>query len=342
MKAAIVEKPGSLVVKDIPMPKVGEYDVLCELLFGATCTGTDSHIINGTIPFPIKYPTVLGHESIGRVVETGSKVKYFNQGDLVTRVGVPASPQGDYFSNWGGFAEYGIARDHWAMYRDGIERKEWNAYRVNQTLPASIDPAEGTMIITWRETLSYLTRMGVGEGHNLLVIGSGGNGLAFAAHGVNRGAERVAMIGAGYRKGAAGAIGVTDYFDYKTENMGGLIREQYPQGFDYIIDAVGKKDGLDSVMPLLKDGGAVGIYGLDDAGKCVIHPNRVRGRFTFYNNGYDEEETHEAVVNYIKKGLLKAEIWMDLQHPFLLKDIKSAFDIVSNRERIKALVKLSN
>ncbi len=44
---------------------------------------------------------------------------------------------------------------------------------------------------------------------------------------------------------------------------------------------------------------------------------------------------------WMRKGLLKAEIWMDLQHPFLLKDIKSAFDKVSKRERIKALVKLS-
>ena len=47
MKAAIVRAPGVLGVEEIPMPKVGEYDVLCRLLYGGTCTGTDLHLIAG-------------------------------------------------------------------------------------------------------------------------------------------------------------------------------------------------------------------------------------------------------------------------------------------------------
>ncbi|MGC9394707.1 MAG: hypothetical protein ACP5J4_07615 [Anaerolineae bacterium] len=43
MKAGIIERPGILTVKEIPMPEVGEYDALCDLLYGAMCTGTDQH-----------------------------------------------------------------------------------------------------------------------------------------------------------------------------------------------------------------------------------------------------------------------------------------------------------
>ena len=94
MKAAIIEKPGVLTVKEIPMPQVGEYDALCDLLYGATCTGTNQHLIAGRFPWPVRYPTILGHESVGRVVEVSAKVRYFKVGDLITRVGAPAAPDG--------------------------------------------------------------------------------------------------------------------------------------------------------------------------------------------------------------------------------------------------------
>ncbi len=215
MNAALVERPGSLVVRDIPIPRVGDYDVLCQMLYGATCTGTDGHIIAGRFPYPVQYPTVLGHESIGRVVETGAKVKYFKKGDMVTRVGVLPCPEEGFDVNWGGFAEFGVARDHWSMCKDGRAVHEWNGFRVNQIIPEGINPDEATMIITWRETLSYIRRMGLRAGHRLLVIGSGGNGLAFAAHGINLGAEEVVMIGNGDREQVAHALGITDYYDYK-------------------------------------------------------------------------------------------------------------------------------
>ena len=39
MKAANVEKPGVLRVRDVPRPVPGECEALCELLYGATQTG---------------------------------------------------------------------------------------------------------------------------------------------------------------------------------------------------------------------------------------------------------------------------------------------------------------
>ena len=70
MKAAVVEKPGELVIREVSFPEVGEYDALCETLFGATCTGTDLHLIDGTLPWRQGYPLILGHESVGRVKQS--------------------------------------------------------------------------------------------------------------------------------------------------------------------------------------------------------------------------------------------------------------------------------
>lgn len=341
MKAAIVQQPGSLVVRDIPKPAVGDYDVLCDLLYGATCTGTDQHLIAGRFPWPVSYPTVLGHESVGRVVEVGKMVRHFRQGDLVSRVGTPADPGGAYQANWGGFAEFGIARDHWAMRADGLPASDWSPYRINQVIPPEIDPRAATMIITWRETLSYLTRLGMASGATLLIVGSGGNGLSFAAHATNADAGRVAMVGSLRRRAAAHAAGVTDYIDYRDDDAVDQARAIVPDGYDIVIDAVGQADSADSVLSLLRPGGILGIYGIDDLSNCCIHPHLARGSFTFYNGGYDEAEAHHAVISMMRDGRLDADIWLDLDHIYPLDKIQAAFDAVESRRSIKALVRLT-
>lgn len=341
MKAAIVEKPGTLAVREIPAPEPGEYGALCELLYGATCTGTDQHLMAGRFPWPVAYPTILGHESIGRVMATGRRVRHLKRGDLVTRVGAPESPREGLGSNWGGFAEFGVAADWRAMVEDGRPEGEWAGHRINQVLPPGTDPAAATMVITWRETLSYITRMGVGAGARLLVIGSGGNGLAFAAHGANAGAARVAMIGSGDRASVARAAGAADYFDYRAVNLDQEVAAAAHDGFDFIIDAVGKRGVLDRALACLRPGGTVGIYGIDEFGQCLLNPTRARGTFTYASKGYDEAEMHRRVVDLVGQGRLKADLWLDLAHPFALADIGKAFETVRARKTVKALVRLT-
>jgi len=340
MRAAIIRQPDDLVVTDLPAPEVGDYDVLCELLYGATCTGTDQHLIAGRFPWPVTYPTILGHESVGRVVEVGPKVRHIRAGDLITRVGTPPTPDGRYAVNWGGFAELGIAKDHWAMRADGLPRAAWQAYRINQIIPPEIDPRAATMIITWRETLSYLTRMGVGSGATVLVVGSGGNGLAFAAHAAHAGAAQVVMIGSARRQAAAEAAGATGYVDYAAEQVSDQLRALCPNGFDAVIDAVGQADSANGALPHLRPGGTLGIYGIDDLAGCRIAPHRARGTFTLYGGGYDEEETHAQVIDRMRDGRLDAWIWLDEGQVFDLGDIHAAFDAVRERRCVKALVAL--
>ncbi len=342
MKAAIVRRPGELTVEDIPAPQPGDYEALCRIEYGATCTGTDQHLIAGRFPWPVTYPTILGHESIGRVVQIGKRVRNYTVGDLVTRVGTPSPLTGEFQVNWGGYAEFGIVRDHWAMREDGLPASEWSGYRINQVLPSDFDPAAATMIITWRETLSYLNRMGVGQGARVLISGSGGNGLAFAAHAANRGAAQVTVIGSPARETAARAVGASDYYDYGGVGLIERIDQALPGGYDFIIDAVGKSGQLDAILPLLKAGGTVGIYGIDDWGKCALNPTRARGTFTFYNGGYDEEETHAQIVDDVQRGKLNAAHWLDLEHPYALSDINQAFDALRARKMIKAVIRCAS
>ena len=342
MKAALVEKPGVLTVKDILEPQMGQYDAFCRLLYGSTCVGTDQHIIHGRIFEGLNYPVVLGHESIGQVIKVGSKVRHFKEGDIVTRVGTLPSPNGQFDIAWGGFAQFGIARDHWAMRKDGLPRETWDKFRVNQLVPTGIDAAAATMIITWRETLSYITRMGVHGGTKILVIGSGANGLAFTAHAKNLGVQHIVQVGNSQRKALALVLGAHEYFDYKTDDLASLMAQTNPQGFDVIIDVLGRQKVIDMVLPLLKPGGMIGVYGVDESNTLSFSYHKAPGSFVCYKGHYDEEESHGQVVSFMRNGLLKAEHWLDLKHPFPLQDINKAFEAVIERKLVKALVMISS
>ena len=340
MKAAIVDKPGRLVVRKVPDPVPGDYDALCELLYGSTCTGTDTHIIRGDFPFPIiDYPAILGHESVGRVVRVGGKVRNYRVGDLVTRVGAPPTPDGSISVAWGGYAEYGLARDHWAMKADGFPESDWAASRVNQVIPPSVDPRAAPMFTTWRETFSYLTRMGISQGTRLLVIGSGGNGLSYVAHGVNLGAY-VWLVGAARCSQLASRLGANGFIDYTRADCAEALQTSCPEGFDIIIDAVGKVGQADRFLPSLKPGGKIGIYGIDDFNRITITPRLGRGSFTLWNGGYDEAESHQRVSEFFLQAKLDASIWYDLNRPWPLDRIGEAFQAVWDRKAVKALIQL--
>ena len=339
MKAAIIETPGKLVVRQISKPAVGDYDVLCETQYGAVCTGTDRHLVNFHAPFCywIGLPAILGHESIGKVIELGAKVRHLKIGDLVTRVGHPGAA--GVGSAWGGFSEYTLGKDWQAMKADGVEG--WKGHTVNCVLPEGVDAADGTMFITWRETLSYMNRIGAKGAKSVLILGSGSNGLAMANHAVNLGAGTVVLVGSAAREAEAKRVGCTGFVDYKAGDAKDHVLAMSPAGFDIVVDVIGTPATADLALSCVADRGTLGIYGFDDVSAITLSPALAVGKtFTVYQGGYDEGETHEQVCEFVKAGKLDASIWIDKSKAFSLDEIGKAFEAVQARTLVKPLVRM--
>lgn len=335
MKAIFVEKPdGTVSVRDVveaPLPT--DYDCRVAIVYGTICAGTDQHILHDRLPWEMPYPLVLGHESVGRVVEVGPKVRHLKKGDLVARVGCAPAPDKSWDIGWGGFAEFGFCRDWKAMEQDGIEKSEWDAYRINQVIPDDIPAEAGPLFITLRETLSYTQRLGIGEGTRLLIVGSGGNALAFVAHARRLGAEQVVVIGSASRESVFREAGATGYVDYKA--LDGIT-----DTFDKVIDTVGKESSSDDVLPFLADGATLGIYGLDDWEKLILRPARTTATFTIYQGSYDEPETHDQVVEGFRSGDYQREWWTG-SALFTLSTFHQALEAIERRELIKPLIRIN-
>lgn len=83
MKAVVYKGHGTVELEDRPIPVIkDERDAIVKVTLSSICS-SDLHIKHGTVP-RAKENTVLGHEFVGEVIETGSAVKKFKKGDRVS------------------------------------------------------------------------------------------------------------------------------------------------------------------------------------------------------------------------------------------------------------------
>src|SRR6478752_9733816 len=86
MKSAAVvnyaPEKGSVEIREIDRPVIGEEDVLLEVVNIGVC-GSDLHQWTADHSWPVNYPVVLGHEFGGHIIEIGIRVSGWKEGDRV-------------------------------------------------------------------------------------------------------------------------------------------------------------------------------------------------------------------------------------------------------------------
>ena len=82
MKAVVYEGNGKLALEERPVPKLQEAtDAIIRVTLTTICS-SDIHIKHGAVPRAVP-GTILGHEFVGVVEETGEAVRRFRKGDRV-------------------------------------------------------------------------------------------------------------------------------------------------------------------------------------------------------------------------------------------------------------------
>jgi threonine dehydrogenase-like Zn-dependent dehydrogenase len=190
MKAITVEpkKPGSVRLEDIPEPDIREGSVLVEAIAAAVC-GTDIEIAEGKYGWAPQGKTrlVLGHESLGRVLDPGPR-SLFKKGDLVAGLVRRPDPvpcpncavgESDMCRN-GRYTERGIKEI------DGFMSERW---RIEPEYAIKVNPSMGilgvlleptTVIIKALEQVLAVGQRAFWEPKTVLVTGAGPIGLLAA------------------------------------------------------------------------------------------------------------------------------------------------------------------
>lgn len=344
MKAAVVTDNRHIQVQDIPAPRVGPYDALVQIITCGVCTGTDLHILHGNFPWLIPHPFVLGHESIGRVVSVGERVRHLKEGDLVLR---PVSfRSGDHSSTglgamWGGYAELGLVADARAILEDADDRSSAELPQFSmaqQVVPPDFDPVDAGMFITFKETLSWTHQLGSLVNKSVVVLGTGPVGLCFTRIAKYLGARPVIAVGRREaRLSLAAEMGADDTINTSEEGLAAAIKDRTGgQGADFIIEAIGNTDVLRQAVPGLTNGGEIAVYGVPPSLETSVTWAETAPNWMLRFIKPGEETVHELALDLVRLGFIDLKSFVSDVLP--LSRIDEAFRRIEQKDALKIVI----
>ena len=275
MKAITVEphKPETARLEDIPEPDARAGSVLVEAIAVGVC-GTDVEIVEGKYGWAPRGETrlVLGHESLGRVVDPGASGA-FQKGDLV--VGIVRRPDPVPCPNCA-VGEWDMCRNGQYTERgikeiDGFMSERWRiepeyAIKIDRSLGLLGVLLEPTTVVTkaWEQVLAVGQRAFWGP-QNVLVTGAGPIGLLAALVARLQGLEVHVLdrVESGAKPDLVRALGAT----YHTGSVAGVGFEP-----DVIIECTGVGQVINDSIRGIAAGGVVCLTGVGTGGSRLVPP----------------------------------------------------------------------
>jgi threonine dehydrogenase-like Zn-dependent dehydrogenase len=333
MLAYVMDSPGAGGVRTVPDPVIGEYDARVEMIGCGICSSTDKMLRAGTFRGGVSYPSILGHESVGRVVEVGSAVRNIELGQLVTR---PSAYQPDerapFDLYWGGFAEQGVVTDWDALRQD--RPTETRAPRFDQVyFAAETDPASIALGISLSETFSVICRQDV-LGKTVAVTGTGIAGLSFVSFAKLLGAKTVVAVGRRTeRLDLAARLGADRGVLIEGDAAESLMAEL--GGLDFVFEASGQAPMVGRSYKWLKSGASEVIYSAPEAKADIDLMNGPRDASVIVASTH-ETAVLPGIVRMLEGGVLDRDTF--ISHQFAFRDIEEGFAEIARGDVIKALV----
>ncbi len=343
MRSLGVDADGKLAIVEVSMPKIDDCKALVKMESCGVCNGTDIKLVHRNFKNWSSYPTLLGHEGVGRVVEKGKLVTAFEVGDLVMLPFVEGMTDG-YHSSWGAYSEYGVVGDWKAMERAGRGpgTPGFSEGHLAQTLiPSDFDPVGASMIVTFREVLSAMKRFEMKENKSIVVIGAGPVGLCFTKFAKLLGMGPVITFDIVEGKLAdASSMGADFVFNSQTADMTSVVRGICPDGVDFVVDAVGINALINQAMELVKYNGKICCYGISPKLDMQLDWSKAPYNWTLQFIQWplksEELEAHTQVINWMQAGILRADDFISDVLPF--DRILEAFRMIEERRTNKKTV----
>jgi len=253
MKAAVIRGTQQIQVEDVPTPEPGPNEVLVKIKYSAIC-GSDVHRFQYGM---MNSGSIMGHEYIGEVVQSGADVTLLNEGDRVVSgggeppEGISARTAEDRYSArtmglktppQGGFAEY-IVLDEWRPLKI--------PNNVSNELAVLAEPAAIAVHAVRRSKFSI--------GDSVVVMGAGPIGLLIMQV-LNAGGAGAVYVSepATARAEAARVLGATVVMNPTNEDVVSKVLEiSGGPGVPIAFDAAAARPTLQQGLEMVRRGGQV-------------------------------------------------------------------------------------
>ncbi|MRN53706.1 alcohol dehydrogenase catalytic domain-containing protein [Paenibacillus sp. LC-T2] len=265
MKAAVMSEPGSIEIKELPVPKPGHNEVLVQVMAVGVC-GSDLHYYeHGRIGrFVVEQPIILGHECAGFIVAAGDKVTKVAIGD---RVAVePGVTCGHCSACKAG--KYNLCPDVKFLATPPVDGAfvQYLAIREDMVfkIPDHLSFEEAALIEPFSVGIHAAKRSRLQAGETVAIMGMGPVGLMAVAAAKAYGAARIIVTDLEeVRLRAALRLGATNAINIKKEDALITIKQLTDGvGVDVAWETAGNPMALQTALYSLRRGGRLAIVGL--------------------------------------------------------------------------------
>jgi L-iditol 2-dehydrogenase len=341
MHAAVMDRPLSIAVKQVPRPVPGPNEALIKVKCIGVC-GSDIHYYqNGRIGrYVVQEPIILGHEVAGEIVEVGRDVSNVTVGDRVAIEPGVTCGRCDHCKS----GRYNLCPDVFFLATppdDGA----WADYIVMRSdvlfkLPDHMSYEEGAMLEPLSVGYHAMNRAKVKPGDSVLILGLGPIGLlaiqAARLFGVR---EIYACDVSSFRLQAgldAGAKAVFNPQDAKWEEQ--LLQATGGLGIDVVIECSGNRGSISNSIKYAKTGGRIVLIGLPSASETAMDIHRIiDAELDIYGVMRYANTYPDAIRAYCDSGLDSRNI---ITHSFPLSRIEEAMHVAIHEKEsaIKVMI----
>ncbi|MEU7673654.1 zinc-dependent dehydrogenase [Micromonospora taraxaci] len=344
MKVVRFHAPGDVRIEDAPEPTPGPTDVKIRVRACSTC-GTDVKISRFG-HHHIAPPRVMGHEIAGEITDVGGDVTGWRPGDRVQVIAaIPCGTcaecrrgrmtvcpnqvsMGYHFD--GGFAEY-LVVPHNVLAVDGLNR-----------IPEGLSFAEASVAEPLACVLNGQNLAGVGEGDDVVVVGSGPIGCLHVRLARSRGAARVFLVDLNReRLDLAANLVQPDaaICGAETDVVDAVLKLTEGRGADVVITATAAGVAQEQAVQMSARQGRISFFGGLPKDKPVISldSNLVHYReLTIVGANGSSPEHNKKALRLIADGSVPvADL---ITHRLPLDRTLDAFGIVARGEAIKVTI----
>ncbi|MGW0495312.1 zinc-dependent alcohol dehydrogenase family protein [Streptomyces sp. NPDC003007] len=339
MKGFVFHGPGQSAWEDVPDPGLKDPTDAIVRVDAVTICGTDLHILKGDVP-EVPPGTVLGHEAVGEIVETGSDVRTVRPGDRVLVSCITACGRCRFCRD----GAYGQCRGGggWILGHliDGTQAEYVRVPHADLSvhpLPGALESNDAVLFADIFPTAYEVGVIngGVRPGDTVVVVGAGPIGLAAILTARLYSPERIIAVDladsrleAARRFGADAVAPVRDQPEQLVADLTGGI------GADVAIEAVGVPESFEMCTRMVRPGGRVANVGVH--GKpATLHLEDLWIKNVTITTGLVDTSSTPTLLRMAAAGRVSTSGLVT--HTFVLDQMEEAYEVFAHAADTGAL-----
>ena len=340
MKALVYHGPAEKSWETVSDPVIQSPTDAIVRIDSATICGTDLHILKGDVP-EVAPGTILGHEAVGTIVETGSAVTTFTKGDRVLMSCITACGRCRFCKE----AHYGLCTGGggWIFGHTthGLQAEYARVPFADTSVYKVPDGLADEQVLFLADILPTAYEVGVLSGHvepgdSVAIVGMGAIGLAtIMTARLFTPSTIIAIDKADSRLAKAREFGATNTLNNcRQDPVKEMMALTGNLGADVAIEAVGVPETFELAAELIRPGGRVANIGVHGR-PATLHLEKLWIRDVTITTGLVDTSTTPQLLKLIAGGQLDPTPFAT--HHFSMDDAVKAYGVFADPSTTNAL-----